>query len=405
MKKGIVSFTRCLCVLMILIIMSGSVAANEFIGKFIIALEEEISEGNIFVSGQKYCLELEQYGEKGKVIVDTEKGTTNIINYAEKQYRIIPSDDMISLMNNPFQSYQYILSRGEEACNDTKLLQGYACEICQIIVSDTPVMTKWHAKKLDFPIKIVQHGQQERVIEIVDIEEKAVDASVFTIPEGFTKWIDPDSLPGKRPTWAGEIENAPVLMPPFEEKVGTGDIIRVKIQTGKSLAVKATGIPDNGAVARVIPFQGNNPIKNEEKYSNLAKKGVICKRNHEMSHEADEFIIRIYEGDLIIVAKSIDMFEAKASASEEIRYPIKGDEHITTRFINLTEEASEATFFYSQNGQIIEDDVPLKYRTITLENPWDVETPTWVAQGDELVLKVNKGKMQIKLGQFDPFEF
>ena len=386
-------------------IMTGNVMASEFKGKLKITLDEDRMEGDIFVSGQRYCLALEQYGEKVKIIVDTDKRTTNIINYAEKQYRIIPSDDMISLMNNPFQSYQYTLSRGEESCIEREMLQGYECEICQIIVSDTPLMTKWHAKKLDFPIKMVQHGQQERMIEIVEIEEKGTDVSVFTIPEGFTKWVDPDSLPGKRPAWAGGIEVAPILKPPFEEKVGPGDMIRVKIEAGKSLAVKAVGIPENGAVVRVIPFQGNHPTKNEEKFHNFAKKGIICKRNHEMSGEADEFIIRVYEGNLTLVTKWMDMFEAKASAGEAIRYPIKGDENITTRFINLAEEAAEATFAYYQNGQVIEDDIPLKYRTITLEKPWDVEKPTWTAQGDELVITVKAGRMQIKLGQFDTFEF
>jgi hypothetical protein len=70
-----------------------------------------------------------------------------------------------------------------------------------------------------------------------------------------------------------------------------------------------------------------------------------------------------------------------------------------------TEETAEATFAYYQNGQPMEEDVPLNFRTITLRNPWDVDKPTWIAQGDELVIKVNTGKMQVKLGQFDSFEF
>jgi len=409
MKRYNTIFLKCICLLiMVIIIMAGIASAADFTGKLKLKLDDEIIEGDIFVSGPKYCLVLEQDGEKGKVIVDTEKNETTIILFSIKEYRTIASDDMMSLMNDPFQSYQYSLGYGDEEFMGIEMVQGYECDVYQIAMDDTTVMAKWHAKSLDFPIKIVgygQQGQQERIIEITDIEEKAVDASIFVVSEGFTKWVDPKSLPGERPEWAGDIEAAPVMTPPFEKNMGPGDIVRVKIEPGKSLAVKAGGISETKAVAKVIPFKGSNPLKEEQWYNNFAQRGIICERCHEMSGEADEFIIRVYEGNITVVAKWMDMFEEKASAGEEIRYPISGHEHITTRFINLTDETAEATFAYYQNGQPMEDDTPAKYRTITLKNPWDVDTITRVAQGDELVIKVTTGKMQIKLGQFNSFEF
>jgi len=405
MKIYKVAFLKCFCLLIVIIIMAGNVSAADFIGKLKIKLEDEINEGDIFVSGHKYCLELVQDGEKGKVIVDTEKNETTIMLFSEKEYRTIASDDMMSLMNDPFQSYQYSLGYGDEEFKGTEMVQGYECNVYQIAMDDTMVMAKWHAKILDFPIKIVGYGQQERVIEITDIEEKAVDAFIFAVPEGFTKWVDPKSLPGERPEWAGDIEAAPVMTPLFEENMGPGDIIRIKIEPKKSLAAKAIGISESRTIARIIPFQGSSPVKNEGQYSNFAKKEVICARNHEMSGEADEFVIRVYEGNITLVAKWMDMFEKEASAGEEIRYPISGNEYITTRFINLIEETAEATFAYYQNVKPIEDDTPSKYKTITLKNPWDVDSATREAKGDELVIKVNTGKIQIKLGQFDSFEF
>ena len=406
MKRYNTTFLKWACLLiMCIIIMAGNAFAADFTGKLKMKLDDETNEGDIFVSGSKYCMELEQYGEKIKVIVDNGKNETTIIRLSIKEYRTIASDDMMSLMNDPFQSYQYSLGNGEEKFMGTEMVNDYECEVYQIIMADTPVMEKWQAQSLDFPIKIVQHGQQERVIEITGIEEKAIEASIFNIPEDFTKWIDPNSLPGEQPEWAVDIEKAPVMTPPFEKKLVTGDIIRVKIEPGKSLAVKAISKSETKAVATVIPFKGSNPLKNEKWYGNFAEKGVICDRCHEMSGEADEFIIRLYKGNITVAAKWMDVFEKEALTGEEIHYPISGDEHIRTRFINLTDEAAEATFAYYQNGQLIEDDVPLKYRTITLKNPWDVSKSTLVAKGDEMIIKVNKGKMQIKLGQFDSFEF
>ena len=406
MKRYNTIFLKYICLLIaVIIIITGNASAADFTGKLKMKLDDETNEGDIFVSGSKYCMELEQYGEKVKVIVDTGKNETTIIRLSIKEYRTIASDDMLSLMNDPFRSYQYSLANGEEKFMGTEMMHGYECDVYQITMDDTPVMAKWQAKSLDFPIKIVGYGQQKRIIEIIDIKEKALETSIFAVPEGLTKWIDPDSLPGERPEWAGEIEKAPVMTPPFKKKLVPGDIIRVKIEPGKSLAFRAVGKSETKAVATVIPFKGSNPLKNEKWYGNFAKKIVILGRRHEMSGEADEFIIRVYKGDTTIEAKWVDMFEKEASAGEEIHYPISGDEHITTRFINLTDEAAEATFAYYQNGQLIEDDVPAKYRTITLKNHWDVSTSTLVVKGDELVIKVNKGKMQVKLGQFDSFEF
>lgn len=408
MKRYNTIFLKCIYLLIaVMIIMAANASAADFTGKLKMKLNDETNKGDIFVSGPKYCMELEQYGEKVKVIVDTGKNETTIIRLSIKEYRTIASDDMLSLMNDPFRSYQYSLANGEEKFMGTEMVHGYECDVYQIVMADTPVMEKWQAKSLDFPIKIVGYGQQKRIIEITDIKEKTLEASIFAIPEGFTKWVDPDSLPGERPEWAGDIEAAPVMTLPFEKILVPDDIVRVKIEPRKSLAVKAVGKSETEAVAKVIPFKGSNPLKKEKRYNNIAEKGVICHRNHEMSGEADEFIIRVYEGNITVMAKWMDMFEKEASAGEEIRYPISisGDEHITTRFINLTDEAAEATFAYYQNGQLIEDDVPLKYKTITLKNPWDVSTSTLIAKGDELVIKVNTGKMQIKLGQFDSFEF
>jgi len=58
--------------------MTGIASAADFTGKFKSKLDNEMMEGDVFVSGPKYCLELVQTGEKGKVIVDTGENETTI---------------------------------------------------------------------------------------------------------------------------------------------------------------------------------------------------------------------------------------------------------------------------------------------------------------------------------------
>ena len=108
-----------------------------------------------------------------------------------------------------------------------------------------------------------------------------------------------------------------------------------------------------------------------------------------------------------MIAKGQPMFETTASAGEEVRYAISGNEHITTRIINLSDSKAEASFDYYAEGKVLSDNEvgPAKYRKIELENPWTVDRIMRQEKGDEMVIRVEQGKMQIKLGQFDSFEF
>ena len=71
-------FLKWFCLLIVIIIMVGNVLAADFSRKFKSKLDNEMIEGDVFVSGAKYCLMLEQDGEKGKVIVDIGENETTI---------------------------------------------------------------------------------------------------------------------------------------------------------------------------------------------------------------------------------------------------------------------------------------------------------------------------------------
>jgi len=391
--------------ILILFIPANLVVAGEFSADFTESQGDNVKTGKIYVTNNGYCMDITEDGEQIKVVVDNATNKTTIIQYSAKEFRTIASDDMMSVMNDPFQSYDYTLQYGEEVSAGSESFNGYDCDKSQISMSGTPVMTKWVAGKLGFPVKIVAHGPPDKVIELSNIVEGAIDPGLFIVPDGFSAWVDPDSKPADSPEWAGDIDSAPVIVPPFEKDMAAGDIIRVKIEPGKSLAVK--GVSETEATAKTLPFIGKNPLKEESYYNNFAMKGTICQRMHEMSGEADEFIIRVYEGNVSVTAKWYEMFEQTLSAGEEASYTIVGDEHITTRIINLTDGNSTATFTFALNGQTLSDDEigPAKYRQIELKNPWDIDIGSRLVKGDEMIIKVETGKMQIKLGQFDTFKF
>ncbi len=394
-------------IVLVMSVICSRVTAAEFSADMKDQIEDYVKTGKIVVKGLKYCMDVVEDGERIIVIVDPEDAKTIVINVSTKEYKELPIDDMSSLMNDPFQAYQYMVSVGEEKSAGVETINGYKCDKSVVTIQDTDYMSKWMARSLNFPIKIVSHGPPDKVFELINIVVGPVDDTKFEIPEGFTKWIDPATLPVEPSAWAEGIAAAPVMVPPFEHDMSAGDIVRVKVEPGKSLAMKGISKTDTEATARVIPFKDDRPLKEDTWYNNFAQEHTICVRRHETSVEVDEFVVYVYEGEMTVMAKWQEMLEKTVAEGEEIRLPLPNWDNIETRLVNLSDGESVAIVACFRDGaEVSEDDQgPVKWRTITLKEPGEVESGARTHKGDEIVFSVLKGKMLIRLGQFDSFKF
>jgi len=361
----------------------------------------------IYVKDSIYCIDLVEDGEQIIIIVDQDAKKTIVIPVSTKEYRELAIDDMMSIMNDPFQGYKYSAEMGEERNAGTETVNGFECDKFVVSMMDNDVMSQWVSKKLGFPIKIIAHGPPDKVVELTNIKEGPVDEARFKIPEGFTKWIDPETLPVEPPEWAKGIASAPVMKPPFERDMSAGEIIRIKVEPGKSLKIKGISKTDAKGTARVIPFKDGRPLKKDSWYNNFAQKGVTCDRRHETSVEADEFVVYVYEGEVKVIGKWQEMHEKTVATGDEIRLTLQGWDNIKTHLVNVSDSESVAIVNYFKNGKpVSEDEIgPVKWRTITLKESNEVDSKAMSPKGDEIVFKVEKGKMLIKIGQFDSFEF
>jgi hypothetical protein len=399
---------RSLLGVMIALVMSvgcSQVSTADFSADFTERQGDNTKTGKIYVKGSSYCLEKVVSGEQRFIIVDPEAKKTVVINMSTKEYH---EDDLAGIMNDPIQGYLLTAAMGEEKTAGVETINGFECDKSVISMGGTDVMSRWVARSLDFTIRIVGHGPPERVFELTNIVEGSVDDSKFEIPEGFTKWIDPATLPIEPPVWAEGIPSAPVMMPPFQHDMSAGDIIRIKVEPGKSLVIKGVSKTNTEATAKVISFKDDRPLKTESWYSNFAMEGTTCVRRHETSVEADEFIVYVYEGDIALTAKWQEMLEKTVAEGEEVRLSLPNWDKIETRLVNLSDGESVVVFSYFREGtELSEDDIsPLKkWRTIILKEQGDVKSGSRSQYGDEIVFSVKKGKVLIKLGQFDTFEF
>ena len=113
-RKSFFGRTVLVIALAVMFSLIGTAKAVDFTADMTETQGESVKTSKLNVSGGLYSLEVQQGNEKLLVIVDPKKNQTVVVVYADKQFRAIPSDDMMSVMNDPFQGYIYTAGMGEE---------------------------------------------------------------------------------------------------------------------------------------------------------------------------------------------------------------------------------------------------------------------------------------------------
>jgi len=381
------------------------ITAAEFSAKLIDHEGGKVKTSTITLKDSFYRIDLEESGEKISVIVDQEAGLTRVLRHSEKIFKEIKSQDHESLMNDPFQTVIYIANNGEIRQDGTETINGLVSDKFIISMSGQDMMTKWVSQKYNFPVKIEHLLTENKFVEITDIVEGSVDGALFVLPEDYTKWINPDDLPVEIPEWAKELSSAPLMTPPFEKDMAGGEIIRIPVTAGQAVWVNGKSTDESDAVAKAIAFKDGRPNKKLSWYNNFATRGSICSRSAETSIEADEIILYVFKGNIHVIAKYFPMKEETVKKGGECRFRSATNDNIETRFVNVSENESECFVTFTKDGVDVSEG-PAKYRTFNIDKQFDHKRNTFdVDNGNEVVVKVTKGEMVIKIGQYDTFKF
>ena len=141
----------------------------------------------IYIKESNYRMEMVEDGQEVFVIVSPEDGMTRVALVADKMYFEMPSNDMRSLMKDPFQSLKHVTSMGESTSLGTEEINGYECEKIEISLEGTPQMTQWVAKDLGFPLRIVLHTVGDKLVELSNVQAEELDDALFKVPSDYTK--------------------------------------------------------------------------------------------------------------------------------------------------------------------------------------------------------------------------
>ena len=77
---------------------------GEYIADIINQSAADTVSAKIYVKGSNYRIEIQDEGKPMIILVNQDANITRICDAAEKSYVEIPSDDLKSLMNDPFQN-------------------------------------------------------------------------------------------------------------------------------------------------------------------------------------------------------------------------------------------------------------------------------------------------------------
>jgi hypothetical protein len=162
-------------------------AASEFSADMTMVDRGNTTKYKLYIKGLKYRMETVEDGQEIVIIVDQEKTLTRVLLVNEKAYIEMPSNDIRSLMNDPFQGLKVTIDTAgiERNSLGTETVNGIECDKYALLVEGEEFYTYCMSRKYNFPLKIILK-QSERVVEVKNIKESAVDDNLFEVPEGFS---------------------------------------------------------------------------------------------------------------------------------------------------------------------------------------------------------------------------
>ncbi len=338
-KIGNPIWTFLICVGLFLCTCANSSSAAEYTADMTETVHQnnEVRTIKIYVKGARYRMEEEEEGQQIIVLVDQTENMTRVLLPSDKLYMEIASDDMQSLMNDPFQAAKYSETIGEKVKTGTEKVSGYECDVYAIKRDGDMIMKLWVSEKLSLPVKIEIPGEGGRTMLMDNIKTGMVDDALFMLPDGYTKMEQPGAQEIELPEWTERIASAKYVEPPFEQMMLDEEILRVKIKEGRGVKVSGTNRLAENSAFMAVPFKDGKPLNDPTMYLyNLSYEGQTWSNRFKLTpYEADEIVIRVQDGTITLNLEAIDLGKQETvTAGKSSEIPIKAGYNIDFRLVN-----------------------------------------------------------------------
>lgn len=258
--------------------------------------------------GSKYRYDFEEDGMKGVVIVDPVANRTAILYPDRKYVRYTETTSAFSGMMDPNQGFKRMQNRFTEKNIGAEKILGVEAEKLELYAGDEKVITAWYSKELSFLVRMTYQGRENTFVELSNIEQRDVDASVFTIPEDYIEVDDQMRVMIPEPPPPESWKTIEATLPVKGEFV-RGDQIVFNVQKNKYLYVYLKNETSKPAkIITILSMRNGMKVPDKDQYPVSYRTKRLYKNETESFgnywEPGDDLIIQVHEGKMHIeVAK------------------------------------------------------------------------------------------------------
>ncbi|MBK8859090.1 MAG: hypothetical protein IPN11_15850 [Opitutaceae bacterium] len=216
------------------------VLAAPFSAELVDSQGDQTRTGPFHYQDGSYRFEVGGPGHTLIVMVDGKTGILRMLNPAAKAYIEAGPADPMSIFASPFALY----ARDSQAkANDvrtegTESIGGILCKKQVVSRGEQHFVTGWVSDAYELPLKVLTQ-LDARTVELRNIKPGPQDPALFTVPADYKLEVIEERR-DPQPEWAGKAAGAPLLTPPFEKSLATGEIVRVRPQAGRWIKIEGT---------------------------------------------------------------------------------------------------------------------------------------------------------------------
>ncbi|HSL89227.1 MAG TPA: hypothetical protein VK870_07990 [Ignavibacteriaceae bacterium] len=186
---------------LILFLLSAS-AFGQFKGKMVFDSMNEEHSYDVYYCDLGYRYEFNEDGQKGIVIVKSGAQEVLILMPEQKMAMKTPSNNPMSMANDPLQSFEYYKDSGNFEEAGEELINGILCKKSTLYNKENPsqkMFTMWYSEDYKFPMKMINHidGSEDSKMEMQDVRSWKPDPSMFEIPADYQLMDVPGMMPDK----------------------------------------------------------------------------------------------------------------------------------------------------------------------------------------------------------------
>ena len=278
-KKGFLSYLINLAVLFLVsVALSTTAMAAAFTAEMIEVRSNKTQRSKLYLQDNLYRMDYKEDGNHVAIIVNRNTGKTHLVNLPEKIFQVINNDDLLSLMNNPFESHAHMLKKFAAITVGTEKIQDIMCSKQEIRSDGKVVLTAWISLKYNFPVKII-NNLNNYTATLTKIVNGQVDNSLFHVPSGFTEKVDAKpkkTAPKKKPAITG-IEKAKA---PAGKRLGPGGKIIVKVNPEKHITLILISESTDAADIFVNASNNGKPVTTDFLKNNINIKKMLDKKEY-----------------------------------------------------------------------------------------------------------------------------